>query len=153
MLFDYYGIDATVVAGTASPQKQGGFAPFGNEIGALNMAFPQGQCNVQNTCAGTTSQVGWVNADADWDHNRNAPLVAQIGGMWKSTLERGGNVWYVLTICWSFRLFTNLSCVDAQDHGRRNGRFYSRRRRMGTRQFLGIESQKDSQRPAQQLEH
>lgn len=97
MLFDYYDIDATVVAGTASPQKQQGFAPFGNEIDAMNLAFPLGQCNGYDpgNCMGSTSQVGWANADADWDHNPQAPLVSQIGAMWKSTLENGGDVWIV----------------------------------------------------------
>lgn len=95
MLLDYYGIDATVVAGTGGPGNQGGFAPFGNELQAMDLAFPLGQCDgdVWLDCAGTTSQVGWVNADADWNHQSDAPLVAQIGDLWRRTLQGGGDVW------------------------------------------------------------
>lgn len=91
MLFDYYNFDATVVTGTHSPQKQQGFAPFGNELDAMDIAFGA-QCS-PGSCAGNTAANGWVNADQDWDHNGNAPLVSEIGQVWLQTLRDGGTVW------------------------------------------------------------
>ena len=92
MLFDYYGIDGSVITGTHSPQKAGGWAPFGNEVDALDIAFPLGQC-VVGQCTGTSMDVGWVNAHEDWGHDASAPLIAEIGAFWMSVLNGGGKIW------------------------------------------------------------